>query len=246
MTLIEAAVNAVIALAVLGLIILCLYRVVLWARRRAKRAYIIGAALAPFIALGNVSDPDFRIVNEAKQLKKREEDEPGDPPSQENEAAPEFAPNKVSPPQTSVQRTRKESLMFTARVRRPTAPWLIAIVLGGMAVLTSLTQSWILLADPADLTPRAREVLTSFTVFEWVSLFSLHAMLLTAMFLLFRLRKSSVWWFAAYISLGLSFSVWYAISYEPLVPPAVTGFGTTIAVMVLAYLFRLKRQGNLA
>jgi hypothetical protein len=115
-----------------------------------------------------------------------------------------------------------------------------------MAVLTSLTQSWILLADPAGLTPKAREVLASFTVFEWASLYSLHAMLLTAMFLLFRLRKSSVWWFTAYISLGLSFSVWYAISYEPLVPPAVTAFGTTIAAMVLAYLFRLKRRGNLA
>ena len=52
-----------------------------WARRQSKRAYFIGAALAPFIALGNVVDPDFRIVQEAKQLKKREEDDPGDPPN---------------------------------------------------------------------------------------------------------------------------------------------------------------------
>jgi hypothetical protein len=48
---------------------------------QSKRAYFIGAALAPFIALGNVVDPDFRIVQEAKQLKKREEDDPGDPPN---------------------------------------------------------------------------------------------------------------------------------------------------------------------
>ena len=61
--------------------IFCLYRVVVWARRRSKRAYVVGAALAPFIALGKVTDPDFRIVQEAKQLKKREEDDSGDPPT---------------------------------------------------------------------------------------------------------------------------------------------------------------------
>ncbi|HEY3516319.1 MAG TPA: hypothetical protein VGL98_04670 [Gammaproteobacteria bacterium] len=61
--------------------IFCLYRVVIWARRRSKRAYIVGAALAPFIALGRVVDPDFRIVQEAKRLKKREEDDAGDPPA---------------------------------------------------------------------------------------------------------------------------------------------------------------------
>jgi len=63
--------------------ILCLYRVVVWARRRAKSAYVIGAALAPLIALGKVTDPDFRIVQEAKQLKKRDEDDAGDPPAPE-------------------------------------------------------------------------------------------------------------------------------------------------------------------
>jgi len=61
--------------------IFCLYRVVVWARRRSKRAYVVGAALAPLIALGKVTDPDFRIVQEAKQLKKREEEDAGDPPS---------------------------------------------------------------------------------------------------------------------------------------------------------------------
>ena len=64
----------------------CLYRVVVWARRRSKRAYIIGAALAPLIALGSLVDPDMRIVQEAKRLKKREEDNPGDPPASEDES----------------------------------------------------------------------------------------------------------------------------------------------------------------
>ena len=65
--------------------VFCLYRVVVWARRRSKRAYVVGAVLAPFIALGKVTDPDFRIVQEAKQLKKREEDDSGDPPAAEEE-----------------------------------------------------------------------------------------------------------------------------------------------------------------
>ena len=65
--------------------IYCLYRVVVWARRRSKRAYVVGAVLAPLIALGKVTDPDFRVVQEAKQLKKREEDDSGDPPAPEDD-----------------------------------------------------------------------------------------------------------------------------------------------------------------
>lgn len=63
--------------------VLGLYRVVVWARRRSKRAYVVGAALAPLIALGKVTDPDFRVVQEAKQLKKRDEGDAGDPPAPE-------------------------------------------------------------------------------------------------------------------------------------------------------------------
>lgn len=65
--------------------IYCLYRVVQWARRQRKRAYVVGAVFAPFMAMGKVTDPDDRIVHEAKQLKKREEDDPGDPPETESE-----------------------------------------------------------------------------------------------------------------------------------------------------------------
>src|SRR5690242_1669617 len=69
--------------------IFCLYRVVVWARRRSRRAYLIGAALAPLIALGKLTDPDFRIVQEAKQLKKREEDDAGDPPAGDDDRVEE-------------------------------------------------------------------------------------------------------------------------------------------------------------
>ena len=68
-----------------GLILLVyfLYKLAVWARTKAKGAYVLGAVLAPLMGLGNVSDPDFRIVNEAKQHKKREEDDGGDPPNEE-------------------------------------------------------------------------------------------------------------------------------------------------------------------
>ena len=62
-----------------------LYRVARWARAQSKGAYVLGIALAPFGAVGNVADPDFRIVNEAQQNKKREEDDAGDPPNDEQE-----------------------------------------------------------------------------------------------------------------------------------------------------------------
>ena len=66
-----------------------LYRVARWARAQSKGAYVLGIALAPFGAAGNVADPDFRIVNEAQQNKKREEDDAGDPPmSRSAERAP--------------------------------------------------------------------------------------------------------------------------------------------------------------
>jgi hypothetical protein len=48
---------------------------------RSPRRRCTGWA-AEFGAFGNVSDPDNRIVQEAKQHKQREEDNPGDPPSE--------------------------------------------------------------------------------------------------------------------------------------------------------------------
>jgi hypothetical protein len=80
----ESVVTSVfIGTAVFCLVAYLLYRLVLWARRRAKGAYVLGAILAPFIAGGNVSDPDFRVVNEAKHGGKRREGDTGDPPTDE-------------------------------------------------------------------------------------------------------------------------------------------------------------------
>ena len=61
-------------------VVYILYRLARWARTRAKGAYVLGVVLTPLGAAGNVSDPDFRVVNEAKQSKRHEEDDTGDPP----------------------------------------------------------------------------------------------------------------------------------------------------------------------
>jgi hypothetical protein len=42
----------------------------------------LGTALSPIIAAGSVVDPDSRVVNETKQLKRQEEDDAGDPPNE--------------------------------------------------------------------------------------------------------------------------------------------------------------------
>ena len=94
-------VDVVLTAAVLAVILFCLYRVVGWARRRQKRAYVVAAALTPFMAAGHVVDPDFRIVHEAKQHKKREEDEPGDPPSEDSDALAVAAPPGPSTAKTT-------------------------------------------------------------------------------------------------------------------------------------------------
>jgi uncharacterized membrane protein len=86
MTLAQLALDIGVALVVVAAILFGMYRITVWARRRQKRAYVIGAALAPLMALGLVVDPEFRIVHEAKQAKKREEDDPGDPPTPESES----------------------------------------------------------------------------------------------------------------------------------------------------------------
>jgi len=71
--------NVLFAAGGAGLFFLLLYKIAIWARRRASGAYVLGAFLIPLGGMGNVSDPDFKIVNEAQQIKKKEEDDTGDP-----------------------------------------------------------------------------------------------------------------------------------------------------------------------
>jgi hypothetical protein len=99
MTLAEAVVNVLLSAGIVAAVSWCGYRVVVWARRQEKGAYVVGAVLSPIIALGKVTDPDFRIVMEAKQHKKREEGEPGDPPNPLDDAGLEaLTVDSVAPP----------------------------------------------------------------------------------------------------------------------------------------------------
>jgi len=78
----DSLVASVLAAVAVLLIPYLLYRVARWARARTTGAYVLGAALSPIIAAGSVVDPDSRVVNEAKQLKRQEEDDAGDPPNE--------------------------------------------------------------------------------------------------------------------------------------------------------------------
>jgi len=226
----------------------CLYRVVVWARRQSKRAYIIGAALAPFMALGMVVDPEMRIVQQAKQLKKREEDEPGDPPTSEDESIVRAATELAAKKDESAP--RKDAGVTThPKPTRPALVWVISVGLGLMASLTALVLLWILLADPAALAPRIRFARDSLSVFDWGSLLVMPTILLTSMILLFRLRKTSLHLFGAYLALGVLGSVWYVLTPERELyfDVRVTSFGAMpVAIAVLLYMLPLKKRAVLA
>jgi hypothetical protein len=224
-----------------------LYRIVVWARRRAKRAYIIGAALAPFMALGNVADPDFRILQEAKRLKNREDDDPGDPPDPDDDELVLAAASAVAERQAQVVR---HDAVVTARVAppriRPALVWVVSIALGLSAGLTSLILSWILLSDPSFLPLQARFVRGSLSVLDWAPLYLMSATLLTSMVMLFRLHKSSVWMFAAYVAVGVLLTVLW-VEPKPYFDLRVTMFGgMPVAIAVLAYMLRLQKRAILA
>lgn len=67
MTLADAMINVLGAVGVLVAMIYCGYRVVGWARKQKTGAYFFGALFAPLIAAGKVTDPDSRVVMEAKR-----------------------------------------------------------------------------------------------------------------------------------------------------------------------------------
>jgi hypothetical protein len=68
-----------VATVALGVIVFILYKIVVWARTRAQGAYVLGALFTPLMGFGDVVDPDYRIVNETKQGKQKEEHDSGDP-----------------------------------------------------------------------------------------------------------------------------------------------------------------------
>jgi len=220
------------------------YRLVVRARRQSKSAYIVAVALAPFIAMGQVVDPDFRIVQEAKQLKKREEDNPGDPPhgedeglaSQEVQVIGELKHDELA----EVAAAKKSRIWYPVLVRA------IALVLGLMALTTAVVESMILFSD--FFGPTARDIRESFATFEWIAMYLMSVLLLASTFQLLRFRKTSVWLFAGYLGLGSLVSLGHALMPEPnrYLDLRVTFVTVPAALAVLAYLHRLVRRAKLA
>jgi hypothetical protein len=54
-------------------------RAVRFAKKGTPGAHVLGAAFL-FFSMGNIRDPADEIVQQAKQLKRRDEDDSGDPP----------------------------------------------------------------------------------------------------------------------------------------------------------------------
>jgi hypothetical protein len=239
-------VDALIAAGATGLIfavlLYCCHRVVLWARRRKKRAYMIGATLAPFIALGNVVDPDFRIVQEAKRLKNREDDNPGDPPEPDFDV---IIPAPVAATHTKTTARSRKVVVPPPAIARPASVWIVSSVLGLAAVLSSLTLTWALFSD-ARAAALVRETLSPI---EWSSLYAMSVVLLASMVGFFRLRKSSVGLFCGYLAGGVALTLLSTFLYgqRPYFDPQVTLLvSVPLAIAVLLYMFRLKKRGMLA
>ena len=216
------------------------YRVVTWARRQSKKAYVIGAALAPLMAF-NVVDPDFRIVNEAKQLKKREEDNPGDPPVGEDDSvAPQEA--HVSDELEHGGLEAEVAMATKSRDWHPVFARAIAFVLSLMALATTVVASMALLSDSYGSAVRQ-----SISPFVWAAIYLMSALLLASMFQFFRLRKASVWLFAGYLGLGILIAIGQSLMQEPspYLDFRVMFVTAPLALAVLAYMRRLSTQGKL-
>ena len=128
-------------------------------------------------------------------------------------------------------------------VSRPKSVWIISIVLGFMAVSQVVILSSFLVLDFS-----SRSVLDALSAFDWLALYALAAILLTAMVSFFRLRKSSIQWFALYIGLGSWGAVLYAITpeREPHFDELASLAGLLVALAVLGYMVRLRKQRKLA
>ena len=81
--------NIVIGAIALGLFFVLLCKIVGLARARKQRAYVLGTLFAPFMGIGDVRDPDHRLVNEATKQKEKEADDSGDPLNREKSDLPE-------------------------------------------------------------------------------------------------------------------------------------------------------------
>ncbi len=132
-----------------------------------------------------------------------------------------------------------------AGVWRPIFARAIAFVLGLTALTTLVVQSTLSLSDSYGSV--ARDVRESFSAFEWAAMYLMSALLLASMFLLFRLRKTSVWLFGGYVGVGVLLSLAHSVllAPNPYLDLRVTFVSVPVALAVLAYMHRLSEQAKL-
>jgi hypothetical protein len=199
--------------------------------------------------MGNVSDPDFRVVLEAKELKKREEDDAGDPP---NDAADEerAEPRRhggacADPGYGKAEKKRRLLAVSKERRQRPALVWAISLIVGLIAITDLSVQS---LSFVPGLSVSILSVLAnaveSTPVLDRTILFLSSAMLLTSMILFFRMSKTSFLWFVAYLGLGSAAVVREALTSarEPWFNGPASLMGIAITAAILAYMWQLKRR----
>jgi hypothetical protein len=128
---------------------------------------------------------------------------------------------------------------------RPVAVWFISIVLGSVAVLNIATLWSFLVLGSSN--SAVRSALASLPVFDRVTFYVLSVILLTSMAYFFRLRKRAVSWFVVYIGLGSLVALAYSLAPAglPYFNEFVSLGGLSIALAILAYMLRLRRQHRL-
>jgi hypothetical protein len=125
---------------------------------------------------------------------------------------------------------------------RPLAVWLISMMLGLVAVLNIAILSSFLVSGSAN--PAMQNALASLPVFDRVMFYLLSGILLTSMVYLFRLRKRAISWFVVYIGLGSLVALAYSLAPAglPYFNELVSLGGLGVALAILAYMLRLRRQ----
>lgn len=132
------------------------------------------------------------------------------------------------------------------QARRPLGVALISTALGLMAAAQILAFSWLLAIGSSDRAVGA--VVTSLSTFDWIALYCMAGLLLTSMVLFYRQRQRAIRWFSTYIGVGSALA--FVLTFAPGRPPYFNEYislgGLCIALLVLAYMFRLRRRHILA
>ena len=136
--------------------------------------------------------------------------------------------------------------MKSIAVSRPKLVWVISIVVGSMAASQLVILSSLFVLGSSRLGPR--NIIDSVSTFDWLTLFVLAGMLLTAMVFLFRLRSRAIPWFAVYIGLCSWVALGYAIAPEnpPFFDELVSLAGLLVALGIFGYMLRLRKRRVLA